>query len=143
MFLTDFPGKPDRFISPIEGFLLHDFPLDAIKVPEDFSLQTVRNLIGNTQHCKAVALAVSLGLTLLGDLPRQQFTARVSKSQDFHFHEFQCRKGELKLVAMKKPGRKSLRKKADSMKDKRSRNLAKPPPRQNLKNGAKRSPRKL
>ena len=107
MYIMGFPGQADRFMAAIEGLSLHDFPVDKIKLPSSMSSNELRSLVGNTQHCKAVGLAVLLAVSLVSwTRSSTKFLSSESGSMSaaagFSYVEFHCKAGVLKETFSRK-----------------------------------------
>lgn len=101
MYIKGIPGQRDRFLSPIEGLLLHDFPVAKIIFPPTISANDLKQLIGNTQHCKAVGLAIMLAIGMVAWGNRAKATSSSTKEL-FSYHEFHCRNCSLQRKVFNK-----------------------------------------
>jgi hypothetical protein len=133
MYIKGIPGQRDRFLSPIEGLLLHDFPVAKIIFPPTISPNDLKQLIGNTQHCKAVGLAIMLAICMVAWGKRTKATSSSTKEL-FSYHEFHCRNGTLqRKVFNKLHGPKSAKQKKRIQQKKSSSQKRKGATRQNNK----------
>ena len=63
--IVDSVTNKARFLTALDGLLLHSYPVHQMHIPASFSDATLKQLVGNTQHVQAVAAAELLAMRMV------------------------------------------------------------------------------